>query len=101
MTAAPPNGNEVRRRVARAVQTAVVAGVSPCAERQRTRRARRAQGRVVLRVEVDEVDVEELLIAEGYLAEWQTDDRGAVQAALGKLIARLVTRDLIAGGTER
>ena len=92
---------EARRRVERAVQTAVAAGVSSGAERQRTRRARRAQGHIVLRVEVDEVAVEELLIAEGYLAEWQTDHRGAVQAALGRLIAGLVTRDAIAGATER
>ncbi len=68
------------------VRRAVISGT---AARQRKRRARWAKGVVVLKVEVNQVDTEEMLIAEGHLDPQQTDDRKAVEAALAGLIAKL------------
>ena len=72
---------------AEAIDSAVTRTViTGAARRQRALRGRRALGRVVLLVEVDEVAVTERLMAVGRLAPRNADDRGCVQAALAKLI---------------
>lgn len=63
---------------------------SAAAARQRARRARQACGLIVLRVEVDEVETEEWLIAAGHLQRCHADDRTKVAAALGRCIRALV-----------
>jgi hypothetical protein len=52
-------------------------------------RARIRNGRALLQVEVDIVGLERLLVDAGLLGP-DCDDRSAVEAALGKLIALLV-----------
>ena len=79
---APKMADDIAADVVRAVS-------SGAAERMRALRARRASGRVVFRVEVDEVDTEELLIARGLLSEREADCRASVEAALGRLIEDL------------
>jgi hypothetical protein len=56
------------------------------AAKQRAYRDRRRSGRVVLRIEIDEVALVETLIAAGYLPREQDDDRAAVQAALTSML---------------
>jgi hypothetical protein len=60
---------------------------SAVAKRQRDFRARRSAGRRVDPVEYQEVDVLEALKIAGYLRADQEDNRRAVRAALGRLIA--------------
>jgi hypothetical protein len=64
--------------------------VSSAADRQRAFRARSAAGKAVLAIEVDLVDTEELLIAEGLLALGDRDDREAVARAAERLWAALL-----------
>jgi hypothetical protein len=65
----------IRAEVKRAV-------VSGAAARMREFRARRAAGRMVLKVEVDDVAVPRLMVDAGFLAEHDVDDRKKVQAAV-------------------
>ena len=58
------------------------------AERMRAFRARQLRGHVVLRVEVDEVAVEEMLIDGGYLAAWDAGERARVETALAAYVTR-------------
>ena len=64
------------------------------AERMRRSRARRANGRRVLRVEVDEVALEHVLQLHGYLSP-MADDREKIEHALAALLHQLcdVTRN--------
>lgn len=64
------------------------------AARMRRSRARRKQGRRVLRVEVDEALLEDVLRAHGYLPPL-ADDPSAVERALAAMLDRLcaVTRN--------
>jgi hypothetical protein len=62
----------------------------------RRTRARRALGLASYRVDVDAVGIECLLIDEGYLAAWDTDDPRSVEAALGTYLADRVARNAAA-----
>jgi hypothetical protein len=57
--------------------------------RMRDYRARMRNGRALLQVEVDIIEVERLLVDAGLLSP-DCDSRPTVEAALGKLIALLV-----------
>lgn len=59
------------------------------ADRVRAYRRRRDAGRVVLPVEVNEVDTVEALIEAGRLLPHEAEDRGAVAVAISKLIEEL------------
>ena len=56
------------------------------AERQRIRRRRRADGRVIVPVEIDLGEVADALVQARLLSEWDTEDRGKVAGALSKII---------------
>ncbi|MGJ0394947.1 MAG: hypothetical protein ACR65U_01780 [Methylocystis sp.] len=64
------------------------------AERQHAYRARRARGRRVYRVEIDEVLIEQVLRTHGYLP-LNADDPAATERALAAMLDRLcdVTRN--------
>jgi hypothetical protein len=66
--------------------------VSAAAARQRRRRERRRQGRAVLRVDVNRVDLAEALVEEGLLREWDSEDPAAIQSAVEQLLDVLVGR---------
>lgn len=51
-------------------------------ERQRRYRERRREGRIVLHLEVDAVDLIEKLLALGHIAECERDDLRAIEAAV-------------------
>ena len=59
------------------------------AERQRRYRTRRSLGRMVLKIEVDDVDLPELLMAEGWLKERDQSDPAAIAASLERMVAWL------------
>jgi hypothetical protein len=59
--------------------------VSSAARVQR-HRERARNGKVVFRVEADEVEVEALLVEAGFLPPEGTDDRTAIERGLTKLI---------------
>lgn len=65
------------------------------ADRQRRLRRRRAAGRAVLRVEIDEVEHVERLIAAGFLDPHQCDDRDAIERATARLLAAIEVADII------
>lgn len=67
--------------------------MSPSAERSRRWR-RRASGRAVFRVELDEAAVVDVLIATGHLHLSAADDPEQVRHALERLIASLVAMDV-------
>jgi hypothetical protein len=52
------------------------------AERQRRYRQRKAAQRAVLTVEVDLFPITELLVAKGFLQQWDADDKTRVAEAL-------------------
>jgi hypothetical protein len=79
-TTQPSNG------AVRAVKPARNGNPSTVAERQRRHRQRIANGRVILAVEVDEVNLAEKLVEAGYLSS-QDDSRSALQAALERAIS--------------
>jgi hypothetical protein len=60
------------------------------AERLRRFRERRANGQAVYRVVLDQVDLEELLIAARTLAPEDRDDHAAAEDALRRLVELLV-----------
>jgi hypothetical protein len=68
--------------------------VSPATKRMRHLRQRRANGRAVLRVEVDEVAHVERLIARGLLRPNQCDDRVAIASATERLLDSLEVADV-------
>jgi hypothetical protein len=66
--------------------------------KQKRYRDRRARGRIVLAVEVVDVELVEALVEAGLLARAQEDDRRAVKAALEQYIdlsIRVVTSNAI------
>jgi len=63
---------------------------SSAAQRMRASRARRDAGRAVFRLELDEVDVAEMLVAGGLLSCSDTEHREKVTAALEQQIALLI-----------
>jgi hypothetical protein len=65
------------------------------AARQADYRRRRDAGRVTLRIEVDEIELAEKLRQGGYLDGH--DDRGALEAALARLVADLALVTLRGG----
>lgn len=60
------------------------------AERMQAYRARVRDGLVVLSLEVDEVEVAQMLVSGGLLAEHDAEDREKVAAALEQQIANLI-----------
>ena len=64
------------------------------ADRMRRLRARRAQGRVCLPVEIDDVAVPEMLVDAGFLPASLVDDRAAVAKALSRFIASAIAVDI-------
>jgi hypothetical protein len=64
--------------------------MSRSADRMRTLRARRQRGRVVLAVEVPDVELAERLVAAGFLDAATQDDRVALGHALERLVDALV-----------
>jgi hypothetical protein len=58
-------------------------------------RRRRAAGRAVLLVEVDEVDLVEKLLALHLLAPDRTEDRGAIARATARLLTMLQVGDVL------
>jgi hypothetical protein len=61
--------------------------------RVREHRARERAGKVLLHLEVDEVDVTELLVRHGLLPPRRDCDRTELAAALSTLIRRLTDAD--------
>lgn len=57
---------------------------SPAAVRMRRYRERQRRGVIALRVEFDEVDLGEELVALGYLTPLQQDDRKLIERALSR-----------------
>jgi hypothetical protein len=55
---------------------------TPGYERQKRYRARTRSGRIVLPIEIDFGAVGDLLVAAGFLADWDLSDRGAIKHAL-------------------
>lgn len=66
-----------------AVQRAVTTGG---ARRMQAFRARQASGRVVLRIEIDLVDITEKLLEAKLIRPRDVDDRGKIEAALAHLL---------------
>jgi hypothetical protein len=62
---------------------------TPAAARQRLRRARRREGKVVLRVEVIEAELVKALVGGGFLDAADAGNRGRVEAMLGRLVRLL------------
>jgi hypothetical protein len=65
---------------------------SSAAVRKRRYRRRRAAGRILLRVEASDYELTLALIKSGYLAEAQSVDRHAVEAATAKVLPDWVER---------
>ncbi len=67
------------------------------AERQRSRRARKALGKCVLPLTINLGDIADKLVDAGLLAEWSAEDAVAIADALAQALERLevlsVTRD--------
>ena len=62
------------------------------AARQRRYRARRADGKIVVKVTVDAVDMAEELIAAGWLSRADADDPVAIGEALERAVVRILPR---------
>jgi hypothetical protein len=60
------------------------------AERQRRHRARQANGRIVVRAEVEEIGLVQMLVALGLLDNRQQEDRKAIEEATDRLFAMLL-----------
>lgn len=69
---------------------------SSSADRQRRYRARLRAGRAVYRVEVDDAAITDLLVASGFLPLTSADDHEKTRQALERLLASLVTADVLA-----
>jgi hypothetical protein len=65
--------------------------VANAAERMRSYRARLANGRARLLVDVDLDRLADALVADRFLAATAADDRAAIEAAVGKMIETYVT----------
>ncbi len=63
-------------------------------ERNRRYRRRRASGRVVYRVEVDDAPLVDMLVSSGYLHLTSADDPEKVRRALERLVSSLVAMDV-------
>jgi hypothetical protein len=70
----------------------LVRSASPAAVRLRRYRARQRSGRVLLRVEVAEVELVEVLVAAGYVDEYRAADRQVVAAAVTRVLADWAAR---------
>jgi hypothetical protein len=60
------------------------------AARLRRFRERRAEGRAVLSVEVNLLDLTEMLVTSGLLRTWDDNDRGKVERAVERLLGILI-----------
>ena len=60
------------------------------ADRQREYRKRVTAGKIILHVEVDEVETVEMLLSVGFLDAIAADDKRAIAAAIQRLIATLI-----------
>jgi hypothetical protein len=59
------------------------------ADRQRTYRRRASSGKIIVPVEIDEIEIDEVLIAGGFLDANAADDRRAIAVAIKRMIAML------------
>lgn len=59
------------------------------AAKQRAYRERKKSGRIVVRIEIDKVDVSERLIEAGLLDAWDADDPDAIASALASATVTL------------
>jgi hypothetical protein len=83
----PSEAKVKRENVAARVEQAAP---SPAALRQRRHRRRIRSGRAVFRTELDVLDVELYLVGAGLLRPGDVD-RSAIEAALSRLLERLIT----------
>jgi len=60
------------------------------ASRQRQLRQRRRDGLAVFKIEASVFELADRLVDAGWLAEWDADDRTAIEAALDRAIQHLV-----------
>lgn len=58
------------------------------ADRQREHRRRKAQGRSVLPIEVDVSLIADVLVDQGLLQEWSSDDPQAIADALARALEK-------------
>lgn len=56
------------------------------AERMRRYRRRQKAGRVIVFAEVDLLDLADMLVAKGFLLQWDADDFTAIRTALERFI---------------
>jgi hypothetical protein len=62
----------------------------PAADRQRHYRQRQNAGKIILHVEVDEIETTQALIDGGFLHADAADDKRAIAAAIERVIAMLI-----------
>lgn len=67
--------------------------MSTATDRQRARRARLKAGRLVLRVEADEIGLVEMLIDHGLLDRADAEDLPRIEAAVERALAILIAHD--------
>ena len=60
------------------------------ASRQRQLRKRRRDGLAVFKIEANAFELADALVVAGWLAQWDCDDRTAIEAALDRAIQHLV-----------
>ena len=63
------------------------------ADRQRHYRQRQSAGKIILHIEVDDVEVPAALLLPGFLSADACDDRQAIAAAIQQVIEALVAGD--------
>ena len=67
--------------------------MSSAAARQRAHRARQREGKIMLMIEANEVDLTEALLAGGFLDPAHAEDRARIEAATERMLAVLVTHN--------
>ena len=63
------------------------------ADRQRNYRKRQTAGKIILQIEISEVETVAALVAAGFLSPETADDKQAIAAAIERLVSMLVGRD--------
>jgi hypothetical protein len=66
------------------------AAVSDSTERSRRSRQRNRAGKAVLEIEVDLAELADALVGAGFLEQWSSEDRPAIQSATEKFLAFLI-----------
>ena len=63
------------------------------ADRQRHYRQRQSAGKLIVRIEIDEIETAQILSKRGFLDTGGADDRRAVEAAMQRMIDALVAAE--------